>query len=770
MSWGMRLIAVLVCTFAIIAASRRETSGAEPTGQVTSQKNRARVTPANWDLTDQTALKSTPDPNKPNGPSSVTTSTDHHDHKDYIDNPDGKPRSNSALTFTAQNADVRSSGHLRNWGFAIRETSGSAISSATVEIAVSANPNDYVHLNVLNEITFVAEYLATGKRLRKIINTAWARDIDNKPHHFTLNVSYEKSTTATKSRGGSVTKAGGTTVKFGLPNPPPTVTVDGSESTTSTWSDSITSSSAPTQEARIEEVVTTEFSQRKKHSITFIRKIKSYAQVKMKAAGQSDGSNFGNHAYVGVDVFDVHNDVMYDWAREVWDPEPEIEWGNGGDSPNPVSPATGKPYHELVEDEEFGCLDGRGLDGEPSAVMGTLWVQVTEQDRAEELVFGILATPATRVDVPNTIVVPAGSVRACVPFRALTTGEFTLVAALLDANGDPTGFELTASGSNSSLLSETDTVVSSHWATDLVRDDLDGAVTVLAGSTDLPLVVSRLAYDGWETESTTVSISVSDPTGILNNPPSSITIAAGELEATLPISVSVTAGQATLTLGYGSQDDIEYEIHGVEQSLSTSATTVCLPINALMTLDLFLGNEAIDSTSFTATLGTGTLATVCAPLDDWNFAAGDTWRWISISANGTTGSTTLTISSAGSEFDSVVVALDVVAAQITVDRESVELLSMGGSAAGVIQLTVPDGVEFDELTGPTGSEDYLDIAVSEDGRLATLTFIEGETRPSSVECDVTFTGQESSNEFRVEVTDTVHGESTSYILTVDEPE
>ena len=343
------------------------------------------------------------------------------------------------------------------------------------------------------------------------------------------------------------------------------------------------------------------------------------------------------------------------------------------------------------------------------------------------------------------------------------TANLTITATLLDEFGQPVtpSVALQATTQAASVLDSADTEICA-----IVRPTEDGGFTLADGRFAGPrnqrlgsILVGRSGFESWDTAPTVVGITASDPSGILAALPSSVTIPAGDDSAEFPIDFLDACGDATIALSYGSQT-IDIPVRSGSDGWSCIFASLALPAGAETHIPLQFGLPHRAEVTVT---GVSSNSSVARVLDSSaTLHASELVTMPSITAV-SPGTATLTFSCAG--LPDIEIPITVREEEVSYSNGTFTLSSLAGSSACGMALIAPDGVTFSSATGPIGSSTYLTIS-GVGTSVLKLEFTDGETRPSTVGLEVTFSGEDANSPFHVEVVDGVHDQDLGYLVSV----
>lgn len=390
---------------------------------------------------------------------------------------------------------------------------------------------------------------------------------------------------------------------------------------------------------------------------------------------------------------------------------------------------------------------GIGTGGQVGARDATVAIYLGEPHDAD-LEFSLSATPSSAASLPSTMVIPAGDQLALDRYEVLQTGAITVTATLTKVDGvtvTPEDFSVSDTNAAFADLTEPE-----------IGIGLDGdpreRPSVDVGS----FRIFRSGFDDFDTEATVVSITTSDPSGILVAPPTSATILAGDEFVDVLVTRTSNVGEATIEFSYGTQTE-SVEIETIDQAMSTMGD-VRLPVGGKLLLPVYLALPA-DGLRDVSVAGAGSMLTLGSStisLDDGERRSSTTLEGSAV------GTGTLQLSSAG--LSSVDVPFEVVATEVTMSRTRVTLDDLAGSQAAVVELVAPEGATFEQIQVPTGSASWMTVT-TEDERLF-VTFTDGVARPTTVDIDFVLGGTVPTGSFDVVVDDGLRASDWVYAVEV----
>ena len=496
-----------------------------------------------------------------------------------------------------------------------------------------------------------------------------------------------------------------------------------------------------------------------------------------------EGYATGTMAQTAVTTYEVKNDCSASWLKigpgltEPPDPEPPAP---DEDDPQYTPPAnqldSGGPYTLALETNTAIAIASNatlpsntgvaivarmpiGLGGETGARPGLLFVD-TEVEASEDLEFSLATIPSGVTDLPATVVVPEGTLGESVAFNAVVANSnFVIRATLLD-NGVPATplveMNLGAAVESVSTISAP-TIEAGILAVDGGHVLEDARITAPMGESLGYLAVSRTGFDNFDSEDTTVTVTVSDPNSIFASVPSAITIAAGEEDAEVLVELNSTAGDAMITLTYGTQS-IALPVRSAAHAWSSPVEAVRLPVNGTTIVPVHFDLPHRQDHSVTVVAADPSVFST----EDLTLPANYRFAHVPITGD-SVGVSQVSISS-GALAD-ISLPVDIRAEEVAVDSGVVTLSQLSGSNGGAISLVAPDGITFDAAVPAAGSGSFMTVTGVGTGVL-TATFTEGASRPATTLITVTFAGSGSGDPFQVEVADGIHDQPMNYLIDV----
>ena len=608
-----------------------------------------------------------------------------------------------------------------------------------------------------NDIVFEVKYTANGGEQRTIQNLLAAKDIHGNENVLNVVDYYERSTSTTNTSGGGTTNQVGGEVQVGW-SQKEGVGVQGkgsgSHAWSNTWGRSVThSADSPTIGPGRVPLDIPPVDITKNGTITFSKVISGRAEYDLVAKGHATVEP--RRAEIRFDEFHVHNDVYYNAAvkTSTW------IWEDAGQAPS-ITVSTWSSGIESTGE------DAGGLETEPHSTEGEFGILRDEQSALDEQTFGLQASPAGKVSIPATMTLESGETFETTSFTALQEGSFTITATLLDEQGQPTSTTTSWSGQNTAFLSMATPTVSAGLVLDYARCRGDGGVEAIAGTAVGQLVVRRSCFDSFGTSPTTVSLGLDDPSSVISSLPTQLTIEAGQFTALCEVEFTSNTGMATITVTPPSGPEVVLVLHSIDLEASSMLPQITVPVNAICPLFITLNAYYESDISVSAAAANGSVASTTLPFGS-SLGAGSMGFAIEVQSGASPGSTSLSITAGSAEFAGLTVPVTVRGAEVLADRSSIQLLGMDESTdPGIIELLMPDGVEFDSISFPSGYEAYMSAYADPEGRWITLTFLEGAERPETIEIDCSYTGPLSGSSFRLEVDDDVHTTRSHYFLVI----
>jgi hypothetical protein len=390
--------------------------------------------------------------------------------------------------------------------------------------------------------------------------------------------------------------------------------------------------------------------------------------------------------------------------------------------------------------------------------MGGLLQVEMDAPATRDMSWAVSQTPSSGTTLPATITIPAGESSAVMDFLGVSSGSYSVTLTLLSSSNTATNTTLTVSGTNSSTSSVT---APRLWC------ELRGFMyNVGAGVWCAPkggaaghIIVRRSGFANFGTSPTQISVSTTDPSGILDTIDSSYSIPEGTAEVAIPVVLTSQVGDATVTLACGDWSE-SFSLRSMSQAVSLPVASIVLPANAKAYMPAYLAVRDNVTRTVAVTSGNTSVVAIDSTLGALEFLPGQQVA-VTRLVPGSSGSTTLTFATSG--LSSSYASVNVVGTEIAVSRTSITLSALSGSNPGEIAIRLPDGATWTSFSPPTGIS-YLSVRGIGSDTLR-LQFPSGEWRPSTLTCECAVSSA-PSGEFEVEVRDALHLRRLQYTLDV----
>jgi len=202
-----------------------------------------------------------------------------------------------------------------------------------------------------------------------------------------------------------------------------------------------------------------------------------------------------------------------------------------------------------------------------------------------------------------------------------------------------------------------------------------------------------------------VSITVTDPRGVLAAVPSSVTLAPGESEVLVPLLLNDVEGNAVLRLAAG-DETLEVTVVSRTQSWS-SMPVIRVPLGATAAVPYWLRWPEPSPRSIEAAVEDGTSAAIVAGAELDSLPAGAT-LWATRVRGSQLGRSIVRLESDG--LAPLRVPIEVVPARVEFAGGALRLANLPLGTSGTIHVRAPRGVRFESLTVPPELSDAVTLA------------------------------------------------------------
>jgi len=494
---------------------------------------------------------------------------------------------------------------------ATSEVSSQAWGALMVDVEVTKKEGDVGTISAENRIFFSYTYVISGPRIldAKVLLSGSCVDINGERHSFSLSDVRSESITervgitrmrvARRKTGAKV--SAGAHAKTGATGPGGGTSLSGSVETIHETEEGETINTSIERSLPGAGGQTgTESAPLIEHSVSGKTVLKqSYAvfsegAVSLSARGSKDATTV-----VLLKRFKIENSLkVFKKAEKMREPT-DIEPGDGGDSAgeadDPVGGAgsgegtgsgdgrgsseegdasdsgsvdSGESDQDQASSDAYIPLDGlegldgfhlrlsaiapRGLADEPGGTTGELHLVLSEP-APRELVFSVLAEPFDAITLlqGDTLTIPEGSRFVGGSIEAIEPGSVVISVHLLEVNGALSGREGVLPLACASSADRSEPLIYACGDGDAWHAGSGATIVALRGREAPALTIGRLGFAEYDTTSTSVSIAVHDPNGVLPPLPSTVTIPAGEAEVRIELVLQDVAGTARLTLSSG---------------------------------------------------------------------------------------------------------------------------------------------------------------------------------------------------------------------------
>jgi hypothetical protein len=337
-----------------------------------------------------------------------------------------------------------------------------------------------------------------------------------------------------------------------------------------------------------------------------------------------------------------------------------------------------------------------GLAGERGGVSGELRVTLSSPaDR--DLVFAVRVNPEGALSLPRgeTITIPAGQIAGGGPLIEAVGSEAFVSLHLLDPDGALTGREVVVRAPLVSTATYSEPKLYACSDGDAWLAGADALITGIRGRRAPDLLIGRLGFDGYGSESTTVSIEVADPQGLLAPLPASVSLTPDSAELLMPLQFADVEGTAVLTLRAG---DESLEVHVVSRTQGwSSLRLIRVPLGATVAVPYRLFWSEPDPRVVTASVEGAEHAQVVDGSETDSLSAG-ALAWATRVRGDALGRTSVRLESEG--LAPLVVPIEVVAARVELVAGSLRLSHLPVGCDGTIRLLAPLGVRIQTLGIP----------------------------------------------------------------------
>ncbi|MHC4939323.1 MAG: hypothetical protein ACYTHK_10170 [Planctomycetota bacterium] len=382
-----------------------------------------------------------------------------------------------------------------------------------------------------------------------------------------------------------------------------------------------------------------------------------------------------------------------------------------------------------------------GLIGEPGGMPGE--VRLTLNTPApRELVFSVRMTPDGALSLPRdeTITIREGEIAGGGPLVDARTFEGIEPEAivslhLLAEDGSLTGREVAVTVPLVSTTSRSEPQLYACADCDAWIAGADAVVTGIRGRRAPDLLVGRLGFDGYAGESTTVSIAVSDPDGVLAPLPASLLLTPDASEASVPLQLNDVDGIAVLTLRAGEES---LKVHVVSRTQGwSSLPAIRVPLGATAAVSYRMTWPENDPRTVTASVEGGAQAQV-VPGTEIDALSPGALLWATRVRGDAIGSTTIRLESDG--LPPLTVPIEVVPARVEFAGGCLRLANLPVGCEGTIRLVAPAGIRFESLAIPAELTDVVTVDGLGNEQLV-LTLRASPNLPASLAMPVALSGE-----------------------------
>lgn len=601
-----------------------------------------------------------------------------------------------------------------------------------VEVRVDAGQGSWAWVKATNRIAFNYSFQIMGAFIGEasVQLAGHAYDIKGKRHNLTVSDQASTSTQSRESKTEGLSKEAYAKLKANyIGGARGSQVVAGGEAGTSTTEHSQieaevsrrfasgTSDTKSTPQVEITEWDSGQVPYEKTWDVYSDGAATLVARMGEAPAGQNPGP-----VRVELDEFKVKNALtVLLWVTggeppECW-PDPPTDPGT---PPGPsTAPPDGDGDGDGLPDGAFHVDEPHGLAGETGSIPGRFVIEL-DRPATEDLRYVVRADPAGRLDLAagDEILVRAGTRYGSLPFHALHAGIVLVTAAPVD---DPTR-ELTGILEAASTARTATTTV---WAGTLDS----GSEFALHGNAGTPLTLraGRIGFADLDIAPTVVDVEVTDPDGVLADPPTQIVVPAGDAEVDVPLQLAA-AGRADLRLHHGGET-ILVTIVSRAQAWS-SIPRMRIPVGAEAPLPVDLRYPAARPHQVAAAPLSGVVS-----CEDAEVRIGESIWFVPVRGT-SVGTTSIRLTTAG--LPDLEVPVEVVPPEIEAVGGVLRLSDLPAAAEGRIMLSAPDGTGI-TLTLPPGAEEYL--AVSGQGTdVVVLTFSPSPDMPTELVLPLALSG------------------------------
>ena len=633
------------------------------------------------------------------------------------------------ITIVPVNGSVFSNAYIKDTGGDKSSLTGNGRSNTSLSVTVVADEaKDKVYLWFFDDLLHDIRAHGEGKKYRKVNNTGYAEMIDGTNIKWYFGATFKQG--VSEERGGRV--------RGGWNGGKPTFLVEGG-GYNHYGADVPLDYAKPLKHDATNEFVGT-------GSVTGEVFWGAKIEQNLEAQGGS-----GEHAWLDISKYDMIHEISYDYGISTWISDSVYNstvWAGDGTKPKRYRKPVPTPSRERLAIE----YDPIGLASDSKMKQGMLRIELDPGEFGNGILASIRTTPSSMTSLPGQIVLNPEDGATRIMFDAITAGTYLLEVDLLDENMQVTE-TLSTAGENTSLGD-----VSSPQLGALVSDSRAfarfGETRLEAGMQAVQLCVWRTPFADVESDSTTFTITASDPDGVLSSPPTSATIDAGDLRESLSVNLTSNVGTAQLTFESGSHSTT-VDITAVEQAIDANKIDVIyMPIGSKAPCAFHLTYEAQADWSYDVTADPG-LTVHGLSAGSHVVAEGSTLGMFTLEAGSTAGTYTCTISDPTSQVDSKTITVYVQAEDVALGRTNVDVLNVDPTNNGIIELTLPEGVVFETASvGPSGQGS---VTVSGTGsNKLELDFTEEPTRPTTVSVAFTLAGDNPNEPVEFEVLDGLH--------------
>lgn len=271
----------------------------------------------------------------------------------------------------------------------------------------------------------------------------------------------------------------------------------------------------------------------------------------------------------------------------------------------------------------------------------------------------------------------------------------------------------------------------------------------------MTLRIARLPYDHYATEAMAITLTTTDPSGVLDSVPTTATIPLGELYVDVPVDTTGITGQASILCEGPDDEEAEVLLVTRQQAIDIACwDTVYVPTSSSVLYVFNLEHPVAETQDwqYSVVPSDNSLSVSSYYPEGLVVRAGSRTGAFYVECGTLTGSFSVCI--ANGVLASATVDLHVVSQEFTASGSQITLTNMCDTDEGKLAVELPEGVVFDSAQGPSGFSTYMSITgVGTD--VVLLEFEPSEPRPDTIQITITLDGDDPQVPLQLTVDDWV---------------